>query len=160
MYTIHILSKCRHKRTSMYQGYYQNDFCIHCGAKFLCSNMNQIYWNRSTGRVAQWIRRPTSNRKIVGSIPIVVNFAMKQNSKNQKCRGTQDNSTLRVGFEPTREDPIWFRVKRLNHSAIAANELSNDKFRLWFGKEIASHCKVTLRVGFEPTREDPIRFQV
>ena len=24
------------------------------------------------GRVAQWIRRPTSNRKIVGSIPIVV----------------------------------------------------------------------------------------
>ena len=29
-------------------------------------------------------------------------------------------SSLRVGFEPTREDPIWFRVKRLNHSAIAA----------------------------------------
>ena len=58
------------------------------------------------GRVAQWIRRPTSNRKIVGSIPIVVNFAKKRNSKNQKCRGTQDNSTLRVGFEPTREDPI------------------------------------------------------
>ena len=29
-------------------------------------------------------------------------------------------SALRVGFEPTREDPIWFRVKRLNHSAIAA----------------------------------------
>jgi hypothetical protein len=28
--------------------------------------------------------------------------------------------TLRVGFEPTREDPIWFQVKRLNHSAIAA----------------------------------------
>ena len=26
------------------------------------------------GRVAQWIRRPTSNRKIVGSIPIVVIF--------------------------------------------------------------------------------------
>ena len=26
------------------------------------------------GRVAQWIRRPTSNRKIVGSIPIVVSF--------------------------------------------------------------------------------------
>lgn len=24
------------------------------------------------GRVAQWIRRPTSNRKIVGSSPIVV----------------------------------------------------------------------------------------
>ena len=81
MYTIHILSKYTHKRTSMYQGYYQNDFCIHCGAKFLRSNMNQKYCNRSTGRVAQRIRRPTSNRKIVGSIPIVVNFAMKLNSK-------------------------------------------------------------------------------
>ena len=30
------------------------------------------------------------------------------------------NTPLRVGFEPTREDPIWFLVKRLNHSAIAA----------------------------------------
>ena len=28
--------------------------------------------------------------------------------------------TLRVGFEPTREDPIGFQVQRLNHSAIAA----------------------------------------
>ena len=27
---------------------------------------------------------------------------------------------LRVGFEPTREDPIGFLVQRLNHSAIAA----------------------------------------
>ena len=160
MYTIYILSQYRHLQASTHKRQYQNDFWFHCGTKLLCSNMYQKYWVRSTGRVAQWIRRPTSNRKIVGSIPIVVNFAMKQNSKNQKCRGTQDNSTLRVGFEPTREDPIWFRVKRLNHSAIAANELSNDKFRLWFGKEIASHCKVTLRVGFEPTREDPIRFQV
>ena len=30
------------------------------------------------------------------------------------------NRSLRVGFEPTREDPIGFRVQRLNHSAIAA----------------------------------------
>ena len=28
--------------------------------------------------------------------------------------------TLRAGFEPAREDPIGFRVQRLNHSAIAA----------------------------------------
>ena len=28
--------------------------------------------------------------------------------------------SLRVGFEPTREDPIGFQVQRLNHSAIAA----------------------------------------
>ena len=34
-----------------------------------------------------------------------------------------NQQTLRVGFEPTREDPIWFRVKRLNHSAIAAKEI-------------------------------------
>ena len=32
----------------------------------------------------------------------------------------QNHLSLRVGFEPTREDPIWFLVKRLNHSAIAA----------------------------------------
>ena len=33
----------------------------------------------SIDRVAQWIRRPTSNRKIVGSIPIVVSFLEKPN---------------------------------------------------------------------------------
>ena len=58
----------------------------------------------SNGRVAQWIRRPTSNRKIVGSIPIVVKiFAYfhiySETEKSQKV-------PLRVGFEPTREDPI------------------------------------------------------
>ena len=31
------------------------------------------------GRVAQRIRRPTSNRKIVGSIPIVVSFLQELN---------------------------------------------------------------------------------
>ncbi len=30
------------------------------------------------------------------------------------------NETLRVGFEPTREDHIGFQVQRLNRSAIAA----------------------------------------
>ena len=30
--------------------------------------------------------------------------------------------SLRVGFEPTREDPNGFQVHRLNHSAIAAVE--------------------------------------
>ena len=34
---------------------------------------------------------------------------------------TKPTFALRVGFEPTREDPIWFLVKRLNHSAIAAH---------------------------------------
>ena len=28
--------------------------------------------------------------------------------------------SLRAGFEPAREDPIGFRVQRLNHSAITA----------------------------------------
>ena len=32
----------------------------------------------------------------------------------------QEKKALRVGFEPTREDPIGFLVQRLNHSAIAA----------------------------------------
>lgn len=31
--------------------------------------------------------------------------------------------TLRVGFEPTREDHIGFQVQRLNRSAIAAVRL-------------------------------------
>ena len=35
--------------------------------------------------------------------------------------------SLRVGFEPTREDPIGFQVQRLNHSAIAAWQAVN-----WF----------------------------
>ena len=30
------------------------------------------------------------------------------------------HNTLRVGFEPTREEPNGFQVHRLNHSAIAA----------------------------------------
>ena len=38
--------------------------------------------------------------------------------------GQRQMVPLRVGFEPTREDPIWFLVKRLNHSAIAALPLS------------------------------------
>ena len=39
--------------------------------------------------------------------------------------------TLRVGFEPTREDPIWFQVKRLNHSAIAAHSTLKTWFLMW-----------------------------
>ena len=42
----------------------------------------------SIDRVAQWIRRPTSNRKIVGSIPIVVvidNRGTMQRSKKRIC---------------------------------------------------------------------------
>ncbi len=31
-----------------------------------------------------------------------------------------EKRTLRVGFEPTREDHIGFQVQRLNRSAIAA----------------------------------------
>ena len=34
-----------------------------------------------------------------------------------------------VGFEPTREDPIWFLVRRLNHSAITA---TNTAFQLQY----------------------------
>ena len=42
---------------------------------FICCHMKTPkYFAQSIGRVAQWIRRPTSNRKIVGSIPIVVSF--------------------------------------------------------------------------------------
>ncbi len=39
---------------------------------------------------------------------------------NRMKRKQQKKRALRVGFEPTREDPIGFLVQRLNHSAIAA----------------------------------------
>ena len=32
-------------------------------------------------------------------------------------------SSLRAGFEPARETPIGFQVQRLNHSAIAADDI-------------------------------------
>ena len=35
----------------------------------------------------------------------------------------EKENPLRAGFEPAREDPIGFRVQRLNHSAIAATYL-------------------------------------
>lgn len=35
-------------------------------------------------------------------------------------RKAKKKRTLRVGFEPTREDHIGFQVQRLNRSAIAA----------------------------------------
>ena len=41
-------------------------------------------------------------------------------NKTKDCRQSKIISPLWVGFEPTREDPIWFLVKRLNHSAITA----------------------------------------
>ena len=47
------------------------------------------------GRVAQWIRRPTSNRKIVGSIPIVVIF---HNSEQFKW------------YQGYCDPPPWYRV--------------------------------------------------
>ena len=35
----------------------------------------------------------------------------------------KSNISLRVGFEPTREDPIGFQVQRLNHSATTAVDI-------------------------------------
>ena len=52
--------------------------------------------------------------------------------------------TLRVGFEPTREDPIWFLVKRLNHSAIAARDCWHTKYWWWLGS-LLNRRKVVLR---------------
>ena len=187
--------------------------------------------------MAQWIRRPTSNRKIVGSIPIVVIFhnseqfkwhqgycdpppdtgwlivsgycwfngsvldchqrpglhtltlqdlfiwffgnaqvvsqiwpsayrkhcwfsgrilachAGDRGSIPRQCTGFSEifkvtsmwnQQTLRVGFEPTREDPIWFRVKRLNHSAIAARDCWHTKYWWWLGS-LLNRRKVVLR---------------
>ena len=46
---------------------------------------------------------------------------MKQNADLTLCALTI-KLTLRAGFEPAREYPIGFRVQRLNHSAIAAQQ--------------------------------------
>ena len=54
------------------------------------------------GRVAQRIRRLTTNQKIVGSNPIVIIFVESTTIQSEYL----ENSPLRVGFEPTREDPI------------------------------------------------------
>ena len=42
------------------------------------------------------------------------------NTKVKDLLLTKKVNPLRAGFEPAREDPIGFRVQRLNHSAIAA----------------------------------------
>ena len=84
---------------------------------FLHESLGGLFLASSIGRVAQRIRRLTTNQKIVGSNPIVIIF---NKVFVLLLRVTLKNSPLRVGFEPTREDPIWFLVKRLNHSAIAA----------------------------------------
>ena len=45
-------------------------------------------------------------------------LAITRLSLERKAR--KKKKTLRVGFEPTREDHIGFQVQRLNRSAIAA----------------------------------------
>ena len=65
------------------------------------------------GRVAQWIRRPTSNRKIVGSIPIVVSFLEGQDFVYSQAFAKGRLSASIVGsvveFSPaTRETGVRF----------------------------------------------------
>ena len=81
--------------------------------------------------------------------------------------------SLRAGFEVAREDPIGFRVQRLNHSAIAAGAIklsalcSTSSFQceplealLSFHSCFFWHKKVSLQAGIEPAREDSIGFRV
>ncbi len=42
------------------------------------------------------------------------------NDAHSVAKEREKKKTLRVGFEPTREDHIGFQVQRLNRSAIAA----------------------------------------
>ena len=67
------------------------------------SRVPLIFAADSTGRVAQRIRRLTTNQKIVGSNPIVIIF-LKESIPT--FDSVMKNLPLRVGFEPTREDPI------------------------------------------------------
>ena len=60
----------------------------------------------SNGRVAQRIRRLTTNQKIVGSNPIVIIFLHGTNELIELSHFSSKIVPLRVGFEPTREDPI------------------------------------------------------
>ena len=61
---------------------------------------------KSIGRVAQRIRRLTTNQKIVGSNPIVIIFLHTINELIELSHFSPKIVPLRVGFEPTREDPI------------------------------------------------------
>ena len=40
------------------------------------------------------------------------------------------NISQAAGFEPARAEPIWFRVKRLNHSATTASYILVSKLNL------------------------------
>ena len=141
------------------------------------------------GRVAQWIRRPTSNRKIVGSIPIVVSFLESRDFIY--CRpfadGTLSSSIVGsvVEFSPaTREtgvrfpDNAGFSILFQHSDLVTPARFAFDDTHCWFsGRILACHAgdrgsiprqctrfcmfqkieKISpLRVGFEPTREDPI----
>ena len=77
---------------------------------FLPCSLLKMKMYLTHGRVAQWIRRPTSNRKIVGSIPIVVTFVWPVDVKSADEAANDKNVPLRVGFETTRENPIRFQV--------------------------------------------------
>ena len=70
------------------------------------SRVPLIFAADSTGRVAQRIRRLTTNQKIVGSNPIVIIFLHVTNELIELSHFSSKIVPLRVGFEPTREDPI------------------------------------------------------
>ena len=58
---------------------------------------------------------------LIHNIPIFVKHALTTVCFGDvACCGYLKNQPLRAGFEPAREDPIGFRVQRLNHSAITA----------------------------------------
>ena len=141
------------------------------------------------GRVAQWIRRPTSNRKIVGSIPIVVSFLESLDfvPSRPSAKGRLSSSIVGsvVEFSPaTREtgvrfpDNAGFLISCQQGDLVTPAGFSLDDTHCWFsGRILACHAgdrgsiprqctrfcmfrkieKISpLRVGFEPTREDPI----
>ena len=79
------------------------DLVMFCVVMESGSRVPLIFAADSTGRVAQRIRRLTTNQKIVGSNPIVIIFLRKS---IPTFDSVTKNLPLRVGFEPTREDPI------------------------------------------------------
>ena len=115
-----------------------------CGAYFLAS---------SNGRVAQRIRRLTTNQKIVGSNPIVIIFSNSGSAIKLIVKIT----SARAGFEHTLRSRGPTDKASDYESEDCGFESHRDHFQpIVFDTQRIDRKNLPLRVGFEPTREDPI----
>ena len=109
-----------------------------------------VYWMLNDTQVVTQMSFTPEHKHCWFSGRILACHAGDRGSIPRQCTGLGDifkfirrwnQQTLRVGFEPTREDPIWFLVKRLNHSAIAARDCGHTFYWSWFQKHLEQILK-------------------